>query len=646
MALNNPWEAFGIANRPQVSCDFTGSLAVDVCSDFGLTCATSNIGGALEGIDIKHMDALTVIRLSLLETGAEEGTFYEPIVNAAGEIEFKQIGSTSPNLDVYYTVQTHSYKEECKGVMVTGKKPMPYRHEIEWQNLFEAAGGYKVWSSETMADNCNRANFSQIATITYNDPHLSTAYKDGIDNLYEINEENPYDRILGYAYKITPPENLNDDVTISFESTATVWYEWDIKNSNGNPDLGTLISPPTTASELECWAGRGLAVEGGRILEIPPELRYETVRDVTIDKFLGVNAVYVIGLECDVCKGMPKSDAAASDQNIEGNTDLYVRIKQTTNITYKLDEGTHYIVNYEGEPDNRTVKIVFAKNSRPHDNAKFGTETEFYVLPFCAYFNAEGPGPFTGTILPTGGISGVWVKEVWVELSIDTPSFKVVDPRGLAHEIANDLIVEITPLIMTEEPSPIAKDGRIIDLTDGIVDHDPTTTQNLEDTELERAVTEMDRGPGLTLNFSFLDDENEVAELSRVLFDYMNQGDGTETTYICGPDTEVELGDVGDAGGVINSISYSYSDQGSYTISVNEGPYIVGGLDGITGGPYNKQTESFSAEGVIIQDAGNHIDFKVRLDEFGDVYAINCFPAVLRVGDRVNVSIHNNPVED
>jgi hypothetical protein len=96
----------------------------------------------------------------------------------------------------------------------------------------------------------------------------------------------------------------------------------------------------------------------------------------------------------------------------------------------------------------------------------------------------------------------------------------------------------------------------------------------------------------------------------------------------------------------VNNISYSYTDQGSYTISVTEGPYLVGGAEGLSGGTYMKQTESFSAEGVIIQDLGNHVDYKVRVDAFGDVYAVNLSPNILRVGDRVNVSLHNNPVED
>jgi len=637
-----PWEAFGIANRPDVSCDFTGSLGADVCSDFGLTCATPNLGGALDGIDIKHMDAMTVIRLSLMEEGGSSGAFYEPVVNAYGEIEFKRIGSTSPSLDVYYTIQTHTYREDCSGVMITGKKPLPYRHEIEWQDLFTAAGGKRIFSTHFMTSNCNKPDFDHSATIVYDDPHLSTQYEDGIDNLYEITQDNPYDRVLGYAYKIIPPDDLNDDVTISTDSSSEVPWEITNTDNNGYPNVGTLFRPPTTTDET-CWVDRGVTVPGGIVLEIPEELRYETIRDTSIDKLLGVNSIYVVGMECELCKGVPRSDAAASDQNIAANTDLYISINNMALKTFKLDAGIHYVVNYDGIPPDRVVSVVFANNSRINDNATYGTGVQYKVMPFCQYYKEETEGQ--GTILPTGGIKGIYVKQILAILSLDTPSFKIVDPEGNADSIANDLQVYIAPLVMTEEPAPIAKDGSSIDLVDGIVDHDPTTTQNLQDTELERAISEMDRGPGMSLSLSFLD-ENGIENLSRALFDYMNNGDGAETTYVCGPNSRVELGDRGDAGGVVNSISYSYSDQGSYTISVNEGPYIVGGVEGISGGPYNKQTESVSAEGVIIQDAGNHIDYKIRVDGIGDRYAINCVPTVLRVGDRVNVSIHNNPVED
>jgi len=649
----NPWEAFGQANRPDVTCDFTGSLAADVCEDYGIVCATPDIGGSLDGIDIKHMDSMTVIRLSLLEEGAKSGVFYEPIVNNKGEVEFIKVGSNRPSLDIYHIAQTYTHREECAGVMVTGKKPMAERKPIVWQDLFESAGGKEVYDCEFMTNNCNKPEFSRIAIITYNDPHLSTSYSDGIDNLYEISPENPYDRVLGYAYKITPPDRVvgRDDISISLESTSevptplrTTDFGNDVVFNKPIPDIGVLVKRTVVdVGDQECWTDIGDNAPGGIEIELPDSLRFETIRNTRVDKLLGVNAVYAVGVEC-VCKGMPRSDADALD-NSEGSTDLYIATEDFSSKAYRLDAGIHYVVNYEGtDVTNREVKLVFANNSRINDFAKFGSNVPFKVWPGSKLYQT-GVREGNATILPTGGVKGIYVHQIIVILSLDSPCVRVIDPKGEAKSIADDLKIDISPLVMTEEPAPMAKDGELINLVDGIVDHDPTTTQDLQETALERAISEMSSGQGFSLSLSFLD-ESGVINLSKALFDYMNTGDIVETTYACGPDTRVELGDIGDAGGVINGISYSYSDQGSYMISVNEGPYVTGGLEGITGGPYNKQVESFSAEGTIIQDAGNHIDFKVRVDGLGDRYAINCVPTVLRVGDRVSVSVHNNPVED
>jgi len=652
MAYEEPWEAFGESNKPQVSCDFYGSLAADVCNDFGLQCATPSIGGALDGIDIKQMDAMTVIRLSLMEEAADAGVLYEPIVNNLGEIEFKRMGDSYPSLDIYYTIQTHTYKEECKGVMITGKKPMAERQPVEFVDLFEAAGGRRVWDTSDMTSNCSKDDFEHSRVITYHDPHLSTSYNDGIDNLYEITSDNPWDRVLGYAYKIIPPSFIKDrdDVSISIDNTAEVPLVLDLPslgtfNEKDIPDIGTLAERPATAEDLACFVDRGKEVTGGVEVEIPDELRFETTRNVRMDKLLGVNMVYAIGLECVQCKGVPKNNAAAAGENNAENTELWIAINDIGPKMFRLDSGVHYIANFEGtDVTNKKVMIKFSSNARFNDKAAYGSNVPFKVYPNCTLYRQQGITEGQATILPTGGTKGILVHQIVVVLSVESPCVKIIDPQGQANLIAEDLRVYIAPLVLTEEPAPIAKDGTVINQVDGIVDHDPTTTQNLEDTALNSAIEEMSGGPGLTMTLSFLD-EDGTKKLSQALYEYMSAGDGTETTYVCGPESTVELGDRGDAGGVVNSISYSYSDQGSYTISVNEGPYIVGGVEGISGGAYIKQTESFSAEGVVIQDGGNHVDYRVRVDDFGDVYAINCTPSVIRVGDRVSVSLKNNPVE-
>ena len=72
---------------------------------------------------------------------------------------------------------------------------------------------------------------------------------------------------------------------------------------------------------------------------------------------------------------------------------------------------------------------------------------------------------------------------------------------------------------------------------------------------------------------------------------------------------------------------------------------MVGGLSTISAGPIMKQAEEVSARGTVIQDMGNHVYYKVRIDGFGDRIAINCCYNVIRVGDKVQCSVHNNPVE-
>ena len=199
-------------------------------------------------------------------------------------------------------------------------------------------------------------------------------------------------------------------------------------------------------------------------------------------------------------------------------------------------------------------------------------------------------------------------------------------------------------MTMIENPAPIAFNGSIVDQADGVVDHDPTTTQSFSDTALEKIVDKMSSGLGMTITLPSLTDEDSVAKLSSKLYDLVSSNEGEETTYVCGPDASVEIGD-SFRNGVVNSISYSYVDSSSYTVSINVGAEFVGLHGGVSGGASFKSTETYSTRGVIIQDAGNHINFKVRVDGVGVVNAINTVPAVIRVGDIVVCTLHNNPVE-
>ena len=233
-----------------------------------------------------------------------------------------------------------------------------------------------------------------------------------------------------------------------------------------------------------------------------------------------------------------------------------------------------------------------------------------------------------------------------MSVTLDTPSIVIYSPDGTnnrAKTIADELIYDMAALVSEEKDKPVAFNGALIDMSVGMVDHDPTTSQSFDDTPYEKALDAM-QGGGMALNLSFLD-ENGCIALSKALQSYFGSGGGIETTYVCGPSANPELGAGGSGGGVINSINYSYQDSSSYTISVNSGPVILGDLAQIDGGPSPMRTENVSSVGTILQDLGNHVNFKVKLDGYGIIQAINLSHHILRVGDRVSCVINNNPVE-
>lgn len=636
-----------------VECEygFSSSVARDVLDQYGIPCI-STLGGRLEGIDLKRMDAMTAINLSLLESAGTDGTLLEPMVNEDGEVDFIEIESFDGNIsDQYYTVQTMTYKEECTGVMVTGKKPLPVRHQADWKSIW---GDTKiVIETQNMMNNCMKNSFSQHATIVFNDPHLDSAWEDNIDNLHEV--LSPFDQIMGYAiYKHIPRDLVTEETKINYNSETSI----PIKVSSvtdGNLTVGTLIRRPSipetelTGNNADCWTGRGETVDFSQGIQIPIDnsLRFETIRGQKRDKLTNVSSIYFLGILVDRFVGQPLDDSSSIEEANGNNTQIWAGITDTTTTIQRLVEGEHYVISYEQDGDYKIPYVVFSRNTR--QPGSYGDDTKFKAIPGCAYYeNLANPrDEQTAVFVPLSDNNGFLVHEIWAVVNLETPSISVYDPDGendRALQIAEQLDYQVTPLIVTREPSPIAFNGVVLDQESAQMDHDPTTAQDFENTDIELAMDQM-QGSGLTLSLPFLD-ENGVVELSKVLYDHMNAGEGIQTVYVCGPECEPRLGGRGPSGGVVNEITYSYTDSSSYTISVTEGERLVGGLAQFDGGPYIKRTQTDSSvNGTIIQDYGNHVHYKVRMDDFGERVAINCQHQILRVGDKVSCSIHNAPVE-
>jgi hypothetical protein len=620
------------------------------------------------------MDAIQVIKLSLLETTANTGIIYEPIMNAEGSVEFIEIGGggTGPS-DIYYTIQTGTYVEECSGVLVRGNNPMPRRKKIEWKSIWakEAEDTHVIYDTGTMFSNCATGDFNQYATIVYNDPHLDTSYEDGIDNLYEISAEDPEDgpwtTLIGYAHYLYWNNGVDDpDANITFSDSAKILI--DLFPNGKEINLDELQRRPEVDKELSenpsCFEGQGFEPpeDVGVEVELPDNFRFESVRETTIDKFNGVSGVYVIGRAIDVLKTTPKDNASSKTLDME-SAKVWATINKGYDEVFSLEQGNHYVVSYPkfeagGSDDSSTPikpKIVFADNSSRLDPLKItkGEKLKFYIEPDCAYAIDEAGGAREteeAIVLPTGRNSGIIVKQVFVAVELNTPSILVYHPDGWnkkAREIADSLDYQVAPLVVVDKPPPIGYNGVLLNQNSSVQDHDPTTATDFLITELEQAQEDMATGgSGMELTLSFLNEE-QVVKLSDALYQYMNSSSGVEVTYICGPSAEPELGAVDNTtGGIVNSIVYSYQDSNSYTISVNCGQKLVGGqMAQVDGGPALKVMESISAKGTIIEDMGNNVYFKVSIDGFGDRIAMNMIPSVLRVGDKVAVSVHNNPVE-
>lgn len=656
------------------------SMAVFTLEQFGIGIEYSRyMGGSLANIDIKRMDAMTVINQSLMEDFPSGGRLIEPIVNEEGKVEFVEIGDTANNgiTDVYYTVQTKTYVDTAKGVMVTGGRPLPTRKKIEWKPIWgdDENSSLYIYTYVDMLNNCNKEAFYRYATITFNDPYLDSKYKDGIDNLFDI--DNPWEQLLGYAHWKDVPEELvkdNDDYTINYSKTSTVPIKIGMMegmNPSGDniivekmANLGNIQLLPQfdpKASPADCWAdsNQGKTVSFGDGIPVPirtdPQykLSYTNQRETLVDKFIKISGVYVIGVEIAYLKSAPLNDAEARKaQNGEPyEYNIWASIDDRQRKAFKLVEKRNYTVAYDpAEGKFKTPYIVFARDTLPNDPEEYGTNKAFYLYQGCKLARElnDATNEYTASILPLGKNRGILVEEIWALVDLDTPSVIINDPHGKAKEIAENFVYYLGALKIYAPPAPIGyagvshTGGHLVDQTTGVQDNDPTTAIDSESiSELEELYDEM-QGGGMALTLSFLDETN-VADQAARLYKYM-QYDGVSTVHTCGPCATPKLGRWGTTG-VINSIQYSYSDKGSYTISVQEGPYIVGGLTPVDGGPTQKIAEDMSATGTIIKDVGNGIHFKVSIDGYGERWAISQVYNILRVGDVVSVTVHNNPVE-
>ena len=236
------------------------------------------------------------------------------------------------------------------------------------------------------------------------------------------------------------------------------------------------------------------------------------------------------------------------------------------------------------------------------------------------------------------------------------PSIDIFEPSGRAEEVAKEISLFYTPIVVIDAPGPIAfaatrdlisENGRsigtsgIIDQSDGIVDSDPATTQDFSESEIQIL---QDNTTGSTIDVTLaFSNAAEALSIAQNLLALQNEIVNTKALTL-GPDSEPRLGDVLPDGSIINEINYSYSDSSQYVISVTAGPKFL------TAGAFNQsnyqlQVEDVTKDGIVIQDAGNGGEYVVRVPGLGEYTAVSLIVEDISVGDRVALKIFNNPQE-
>jgi hypothetical protein len=679
--VDSSWPNFQLPPEDNPIGESADPIIPEVAKTFGIPMASSSVdSGALQNIDLKRVPPIDVMRASLLEVLAKTGNLYEYTINENGELLIYRVGGSSSNIDVYYTVRSSGYIPKDVNVMVTGgKKPDKRITKKFFAIIGKDADGsnYTKWDTTALTSNCRAAGFSSSCTITYKDPLMTTgatSYKDGIDNVFEL--ANVFQSIVGWAWNVEIDKTqINSMVNIVHQSQSSVPvcvagkdFDFTTTSPKDFPDIGVprkrkYVS--TSGNQLNCVefeddpegaeSGKPISVDLNKLMK--EDLLYKSVRGDLINKFMGLNQVYVVAIPLAICRGLPKPPLNGKE-NSPSNTVVFISAPDVVNNIYNLKAGIHYIEQYKGNAianeDASTFLLQFASNTLPNDYGTYGTGVPFYVDKYSSDLIAlvgasqsdGGVGYVSkGSLLPINNDGqGLLIKQVWLQVDLDTPCFVINDPRGYAMKIADTLKVSISPIIIESLPPTIAMNGKIIKQDDGFKDNDPTTIQNFEETEMELANNNM-KGRTLSLSLASLVEDREVADLSKYLWNILKEDNGINYTHTCSPTSNPKLGDRGPNGYIINTITYSYTDNGSYLITVVEGSKSYGDFAGLSGGIFHKQVEEVNAIGTIVQHVGNHIDYKVAVDGYGTVAAINCYPGVLDIKDRVNVVIHNNAVE-
>jgi len=660
------------------------SVALWIIQDvFGLTMNNPSPtikGGSLPGYDIKGRDAYQLVQLSLAEEGLlrSQPRIVEAYALSNGNIDFKIIGDTYSNISnsqIYYSFTSVDVVNKCERVMVTGYDPPPQRlvkGGSDGYNLFtfakeylEGAHGYDdpdldkypryhAWGDWLMdTQTGGRCDHHTEGYIEYGDPAFDNEKVVGYGAIYDIKE---FEQLLLNIYKVDVLNFDQQSTQLTFENNTPRFISID---DFGNFYPRRQISDKVYIPEYCIPYDEDLSGNLNEYGVLLPESEKK--------KFLGVKDVFIYGYRLNRIR---PDEVESGDNTMEtGNfiVDLYTMFNEPIRLSEGADYGVFkesdeekfrlvffcnvtekYIKNFDKGEGAKPMTFKVSQNSIITENDGIPTrEGESGVLR--DFVTTVSPNTkYTRLVFPINeGQAGYVVSRIVVVYNWDNPCVRLFDSRGAnnpasavtTESLETRVKINFYPIVIKDEPAPIAVNGTIMDQSLLIRGPDPNSPLVLDDVPLTKERNKMTAGD-INLVFPFAT-EDDCVKISSFILGLQNNGTNKIRTYICDPSAEPELGDILD-GSIINSITYSYQDSSQYTISVQTGP-MWHGMNSWEQSIFTLETERVQMEGVVTDVDEYNQSCTVEVNTIGTMTCINSSKDILEVGDVVQVTVYNNP---
>lgn len=617
----------------------TGSLASWIVTSVFDLHLTNDAGGSLTGYDIVHRDAYQMIQLSLAEE-LVNGDLYECYADEYGNVKFYHIGYESGPGSYLYKLESDYRREPVEHVIVSGFDPPPERVVGESRDVLEDSE-ISILGEVGETEFCT---YKQDGYIIY--PKQTEIER------YEANPKE-YEQIVAHLYSITVPFYDPKYTSVDFANTS---LKYDVLDSFGKLQTqkwkrsGGPYEPAYCSEKFEVDDDTGVTINYG-------------------DKFLGIKAVYIFGYRL---KHIGLDIHFEHGSRVEGPAKFLVDLDTTKSELFQLSNGTDYVVVQDSD---NSYRIVFSCNVSPNFVDSFDDieGATFRISPSSIFADSEisaykdisdilnpahevdgylrdgithvkNTDIYDNQIFPLNeGNSGYAVEKIIVAYEWDSPCIHISDLR---NNLSSDDLTTVSfveyPIKMIDKPAPVSMNGSSLDPSETISDLDISTTEPLTTNEYTDAFNSLQKGD-INISLPFLTQE-ECNSVSSTILDIANK-DFRTNTYICEPNVDVSLGGTID-GEIINSISYSYQDSSQYFISVTTGPMWLG-VGSWSTVLRKKKTESVSAEGIVGSVSPDNSTCEVYIPRKGEsLLCVNGSKSILHTGDKVSVSISNNPQEE